>query len=145
VSFSVDVNLLVYASDLGSPFHPAARSWLEERAGGREIFCIAWTVAMSYLRIVTHPGILARPLAPQEALENLRALESQSNVRFIAEREGFLDAYAEVTAGEPLRGKLVPDAHLAAVLLQHDVRTLFSADNDFRRFVSLDVRNPLTG
>lgn len=38
---------------------------------------------------------------------------------------------------------LVPDAHLAAILLQHDVRKLYTNDSDFRRFTFLDVRNPL--
>ncbi|HUO86186.1 MAG TPA: TA system VapC family ribonuclease toxin [Thermoanaerobaculia bacterium] len=145
MSFAVDANLLVYASDLGSPFHAAARGFLDERATGREIFCIAWTTAMAYLRIVTHPGILGSPLAPAEALANLASLEALPQVRLLAEKVGFLAAYAEATTGTALRGNLVPDAHLAAVLLQHDVRTLYTNDADFRRFTFLDVRNPLEG
>jgi uncharacterized protein len=143
VSFAVDVNLLVYASDLGSPYQAAAQDFLRERTRGREIFCIAWLTAMSYLRIATHRGILASPLTPAEAFANLADLEAFPHVRMLSEKEGFLSAYAEVVAGESLRGKLVPDAHLAAILLQHDVRTLFTNDSDFRRFSFLDVRNPL--
>lgn len=142
MSFAFDVNVLVYASDAGSPLHPQARALLEEKAQGREIFCLAWMTAMSYLRIVTHSGVLARPLRPDEALANLRGIVALPHVRMLAERDGFLEAYAEASGGEPLRGKLVPDAHLAAILLQHDVRTLFTADADFRRFPSLDIRNP---
>lgn len=144
MSFAVDVNVLVYASDTGSRLHRAAHALLDEKARGREIFCLAWTTAMSYLRIVTHPGILTHPLHPDEALGNLRELVELPQVRMLAEREGFLEAYAEVSGGEPLRGKLVPDAHLAAILLQHDVRTLYTGDADFRRFSFLDVRNPFT-
>lgn len=144
MSFAVDVNLLIYASDLGSPHHSAAREFLDEKANGRELFCLAWTTAMSYLRIVTHPGVLTSPLSPPEALANLRALHDLPHMRFLAEKDGFLDAYAEASGGEPMRGKLVPDLHLAAILLQHDVRTLYTNDSDFRRFAFLDVRNPLT-
>jgi hypothetical protein len=36
---------------------------------------------------------------------------------------------------------LVPDAHLAALLKQHDVRTLYT--RDFRKFSFLEVRDPL--
>jgi hypothetical protein len=142
MSFAFDVNLLIYASDSGSTWHTAARALLEEKAQGREIFCLAWPTALSYLRIVTHPGILGRPLQPDEALGNLRTLAALPHVRMLAERDGFLDAYAEVTGGEPIRGKLVPDAHLAAILLQHDVRMLYTADADFHRFRFLDVHNP---
>lgn len=145
MSFALDVNLLIYASDLGSPHHSAARKLLDEKANGRELLCLAWTTAMSYLRIVTHPGVLSSPLSPVEALANLRALHELSHVRFLAEKDGFLDVYAEASGGEPIRGKLVPDVHLAAILLQHDVRTLYTNDSDFRRFAFLDVRNPLAG
>lgn len=143
MSFAVDVNLLVYASNLDSPYHAEASSFLEKRARGREIFCIAWHTAMAYLRIVTHRGILPTPLSPDEALRNLADLGALPHVRMLGERPGFLAAYAEATAGTPLRGNLVPDAHLATVLLQHDVRTLYTNDSDFRRFPFLDVRNPL--
>jgi len=145
VSFALDVNLLIYASDLGSPHHAASRALLDEKANGRELFCLAWTTAMSYLRIVTHPGVLASPLSPAKALGNLRSLHDLPHVRFLTEKDGFLDAYAEASGGEPVRGKLVPDVHLAAILLQHDVRTLYTNDSDFRRFPFLDVRNPLAG
>ena len=145
MSFSVDVNLLVYASDTGSEHQEAARRFLEEKARGREIFCLAWVTAMSYLRIVTHPGILARPLAPADAFGNLRSLASMPNVRMLAEIEPFFDAYMEVTGGEPMRGRQVPDAHHAAILLLHGVKTLYTADADFRRFTFLDVQNPLIG
>jgi predicted nucleic acid-binding protein len=59
--------------------------------------------------------------------------------------DGFLDVYREVTHGMAARGNLVPDAHVAALLRQHGVTVLYTADADFRRFDFLDVRNPLDG
>jgi hypothetical protein len=60
----------------------------------------------------------------------------------ICEEENFLSVYREVTRGLTARGNLVPDAHLAALLRQHDIRTLYTTDADFRKFEFLDVRNP---
>jgi uncharacterized protein len=40
------------------------------------------------------------------------------------------------------RGNLVPDAHVATILFQNGVRTLYPSDRDFRKFESLDVRDP---
>ena len=45
---------------------------------------------------------------------------------------------------QPLRGNLVPDAHVAAILFQHGVGTLYTHDRDFRRFDSLEVRDPFS-
>jgi predicted nucleic acid-binding protein len=39
----------------------------------------------------------------------------------------------------PVRGNLVPDAHVAALLRQHGVRRLCTADRDFRKFDFLEV------
>ena len=100
---------------------------------------------MGYLRIATHPGIFARPLAPNEAVRNIDALLRLPHVRVLAEDEGFWDVYRAVTRPLAVRGNLVPDAHLAALLSQHGVRILYSSDNDFRRFDFLEVRNPLGG
>jgi hypothetical protein len=60
----------------------------------------------------------------------------------LSEGEGFLEVYPVVTARFPVRGNLVPDAHLAALLLQHGVRRLYTEDRDFRKFDFLEVVDP---
>lgn len=98
---------------------------------------------MSYLRIATHPSIFAAPLSPSEALGNVSALLQLRHVRTLSEQEGFLEIYREVSGSFPVRGNLVPDAHLAAILRQHGVRTLYTNDADFRKFDFLEIRDPL--
>jgi toxin-antitoxin system PIN domain toxin len=142
VSFSCDVNVLLYASDSESPVHEAARLFLKHAASGEDLFCLGWPTVMSYLRIATHSGIFRSPLTPAEALRNVEALVALPHVRLLAEESGFLEVYRDVTGGFPVRGNLVPDAHLAALLKQHGVRTLHTRDGDFRKFAFLDVRDP---
>ena len=142
MSFSCDVNVLLYASDSSSPVHQPARAFLKQAAAGGDLFCLGWPTVMSYLRIATHPGIFSAPLTPAEALRNVDALVALPHVRLLAEEDGFLAIYREVTGGFPVRGNLVPDAHLAALLRQQGVRTLYTRDGDFRKFAFLDVRDP---
>lgn len=142
MSYSVDVNVLLYASDASSPPHAEAIRFLEQRASDPDLFCIAWATLMAFLRISTHPRIFARPLSPGEALANVESLLSLPRVRVLSEVEGFLEVYREVTGHFPVRGNLVPDAHLAALLLQHGVRRLYTADRDFRKFEFLEVADP---
>ncbi len=142
MSFACDVNVLLYASDSSSPVHEPAREFLRQAAAGGDIFCLGWPTVMSYLRIATHTGIFSSPLTPSEALRNVDALVALPRVRLLAEENGFLEVYREVTGGFPVRGNLVPDAHLAALLKQHGVRTLHTRDADFRTFPVLEVRDP---
>jgi hypothetical protein len=73
---------------------------------------------------------------------NIESLTGLPRTHVICEEENFLSVYREVTRGFTARGNLVPDAHLAALLRQHDIRTLYTTDADFRKFEFLDVRNP---
>ena len=108
-----------------------------------EVFTVGWSTVMSYLRIATHPAVFDRPLSPDEAMANIEMLLNLPQVRFLSEEEGFWKAYRATAAEVPTRGNLVPDAHLAALLRQHGVKTLYTHDRDFLKFSFLDVRDPL--
>jgi|SRR5450759_3689396 toxin-antitoxin system PIN domain toxin len=143
MSFAIDVNILLYASDASSPDHEGAREFVAGAARGEEVFCLAWPTVMAYLRISTHPGILGQPMSPEQARGNIEALLARPQVRALAELDGFWSIYSRATEGISVRGNLVPDAHVAAILLQHGVRRLYTNDADFRKFEFLEVRNPL--
>ena len=143
MSFGIDVNILLYASDRGSPLHEKAANFLHGCVSGREVFCLAWVTLMSYMRMATHPTIFDRPLAHQDAARNVESLLATPTCRVLGEEEGFWDVYRQVTKDVPTKGNLVPDAHLAAVLSQHGVVRLYTHDRDFRKFSFLDVRDPL--
>ena len=144
MSYSLDVNVLPYASDQSSDRYLRARRFVESCAAGPEILCLTWPTLMSYLRIATHPRIFSAPLSPDEALGNVSALIGLPHVRAVSELDGFVDVYKQVAGETPVRGNLVPDAHVATILCQHGVRMLYSNDRDFRKFQSLDLRNPFS-
>jgi hypothetical protein len=142
VSATVDANVLVYASNEAEPVHAAARRLVERLAAGPEIVYLFWPAIMGYLRIVTHPSVLPRPLDPREAIANVEALIAAPHVRTPGEEEGFWELYL-ATRNEPDRGNDVPDGHLAALMRQHGVATIYTRDRDFRRFDGIVAENPL--
>jgi hypothetical protein len=145
VSYSLDVNILLYSSDTSSPFHARARDFLASCAKREEPLFLCYLTLMSFLRMSTHPRIFTNPLTPKEALENVNRLARLPHTRLSSEKEGYLDTYGEVTKERVVRANLVPDAHLASVLKQHGVSTLYTRNvDDFKMFDFLDVRNPLT-
>ena len=143
MSFAIDANILVYASDEGSPVQDRAVAFLRQCAEGSDICCLAWATITAYLRIVTHPAIFRQPLAPAEAMDNVERLMALPHVRVLGEEEGFWPQYRDIAAGVTPRGNLVPDTHLATVLRQHGVNTLYTRDRDFLRFEFLKVIDPL--
>ena len=55
----VDANLLIYAFTPSAPEHVAARTWLDQALTGRSRVGIPWESLVAFLRVVTHPRLLA--------------------------------------------------------------------------------------
>ena len=144
MSYSLDVNILLYSSDTSSPFHHEAQSFLLSCMNQRDLFYLSWPTIMGYLRIATHPSIFNEPLTPEEAMANIESLLNLPHCRCLAEEEGFWETWRKVANETAVRGNLVPDAHLAALLRFHGIRRLYTHDRDFRKFDFLDVQSPLS-
>lgn len=143
MSYAIDTNILLYASDESSEWHKAAKEFLEARADDPDILCLTWPVLMAYQRIATHHAIFAKPLAPEIAWGNVEKLIALPRARIVTETDTFPDDYRQITDEVMAAGNLVPDAHIATILREHGVRRLYTADTNFRKFDFLEVVNPL--
>jgi uncharacterized protein len=141
MSVTVDPNVLIYASNEADPVHAPARALVERLAAGPELVYLFWPVLMAYLRIVTHPAILPSPMSPLVAIANVTALISRPHVRAPGEAEGFWRVYRSIAGGHT-RGNAVTDAHIAALMRQHGVTTIYTRDRDYRRFDGIRAQDP---
>ena len=144
MSYSLDVNILLYSSDASSPFHAKAKSFLESCMSRSDVLYLSWPTIMSYLRIATHPSIFDEPLTPEEAMANVETLLNLPNSRCLAEEDGFWETWRSVTNETSVRGNLVPDAHLAALLRFHvgctrTIATIGDSISSMYRIHSLDA------
>lgn len=142
MTFAIDANLLLYASDEDSEFHARAVELLDEIAMGPEIAHLFWPVVMAYLRVATHPSVFRRPLSEADARANVEALLALPHVQTAGEDEAFWARYTDVAADVAPTGNLVPDAHIAALMLANGVRTIWTRDRDYRKFTGIRVRDP---
>jgi len=138
----LDANLLLYAANQAAPEHPAAREWLDANLSGTARVGLPWPSLLAFVRLASNPLVMRQPVPVATAWEQVRqwlsaspAWVPQPTVRH-AEVLGVLCKPAWMTS------RLVPDAHLAALAIEHGL-TLCSADGDFGRFAGLDWHNPL--
>jgi len=143
MSAALDANLLLFASDEASPFHERARGFLDELARGPSIVYVFWPVVMAYLRIATHASIFRSPLPPDLAMANVESLLARRHVQSPGEQDRFWSVFRDAAGPASVRGNLVPDAHLVALMRQNDVSTIYSHDRDLRRFDGIEVVDPL--
>jgi len=144
LSETVDTNILVYATHTGSPFHARARALVDHLVAGPGLAYVFWPAVVGYLRIVTHPSILGAPLSGDEAMANIDGLLAPPHIRGAGEGSNFWPTFRSVAEDVRPRGNLVSDVHLAALMREHGVRTIWSHDRDFRKFGGIRVRDPFT-
>lgn len=140
----VDANLLIYAHAKGMREHERARDWLDSRMSGTARIGLAWPSLTAFLRIVTNPRIFERPQSVAEAWTQVTEWLACEPVWIPQPTPKHPDVLGDLLLqGAPVSANLIPDAHLAALAIEHGL-TLCSTDGDFARFESLRWENPLT-
>jgi uncharacterized protein len=142
---AVDTNLLVYAHREDAAFHDAALARLAELAEGSAAWAIPWPCLHEFYAIVTHSRIYAPPTPPARAIEQIEAWLESPSLALLAESAGHWPALKHLLTSARVQGPMVHDARIAALCLQHGVKTLWTADRDFARFTALQAVNPLVG
>jgi uncharacterized protein len=138
-----DVNLLVYAHNARAPQHAKARSWWEGCVNGSRPVALAWIVIGGFLRLMTHPRVLAMPMAVGDATARVREWLRQPPVILLHPGDRFSALYLDYLEALGAGGNLVTDAHLAALAVENQAE-LHSNDSDFARFTGLRWKNPLS-
>ena len=137
----VDANLLVYAQSRSFPQHEPAREWLDGRLNGPAPIGLPWPSLLAFVRIISNPRVVDRPRSLPEAWRQVEAWLDCSPAWIPLPTEHHRETLGELLRVVP-RGNLVPDAHLAALAVEHGL-TLCSTDGDFARFPGLRWENPL--
>lgn len=138
----VDANVLLYAVDETSPFHDAARDWLEASLNGPVRVGLPWQSLWAFVRIATNPRALAAPLQPGEAWSYVEDWLDASASWIPEPGPGHRALLGSLLVDHDLRAGLVTDATLVALCLEHGL-TIASADSDFARFPEVDWINPV--
>jgi toxin-antitoxin system PIN domain toxin len=137
-----DVNLLVYAYNRDARQHAAARAWWEGLLTSTESVALPWAVSSGFIRLMTHPTVLLRPLDPSRAVAHVRAWLDRPNVEILDPGPRHLELLGRLLDELGVGGNLTTDAHLAALAIEHQCE-LHSNDADFGRFSGLRWRDPL--
>jgi toxin-antitoxin system PIN domain toxin len=138
----VDANLLIYASTPAAPQHAAARSWLDARLSGTAAVGVPWPSLLAFVRIKSNPRSTEFPTTVADAWRQVEAWLDAPPVWVPTPTELHPGILGRLLVGQPLSSNLVPDAHLAALAMEHGL-TLCSTDGDFARFPGLRWENPL--
>lgn len=138
-----DLNLLLYAVNQDAPQHKRSREWWEQTLGGDESVGLASPVISGFLRLTTRPALFAQPLSVRDSLDVVQGWIECPPVVLLHPGEQHWICFRALLENAGTGGNLTTDAFIAALVMEYGA-TLYSSDNDFRRF-GPDLRfvNPL--
>ena len=131
----------MYAVHVQFEAHAAAKTWLDERLNGIERVGLPWASLLAFLRLSGQPRVMTRPMPLRDATAVVRAWLDLPVV-WVPEPTERHAATLSALLEQETKPDLVPDAHLAALAIEHGL-TMCSTDRDFARFEGLRWTNPL--
>jgi len=137
----LDANILLYAYDSESVQHAACRTWLQTAFNDEETIALPWQTVLAFVRIVTNPRAVRRPLTGSEACAIADSWLQRPNVLVLDAGERFWEIFQTQMVEAQVSGPLVTDTALATLAMEHGA-TLCSTDRDFRRFRGLKLLDP---
>ncbi len=137
-----DINLLIYAHNAADPQHKRAKKWWEGSINHSEIVGIPWIVMSGFIRLMTHPRVLEKPMPTSEATACVRAWLDQASVIILEPGKRFPVLFLSSLEDLGSAGNLTTDAYLAALAIEKQAE-LHSCDSDFSRFKGLSWKNPI--
>lgn len=137
-----DVNVLVGAHRQDQAEFAPMREWLEGEISSSRPFALADVAVASYLRIVTNPRIYAQPASLEIAIGSVNAIIEQPTCLNVGAGERHWAIFRDLLEQADARGNLVPDAHLAAIAVEHGA-TVATRDRGFARFPGVPWFDPL--
>ena len=140
----IDTNVLFFAAREAAPEHERASAWLEEALNGNRRVGLPWESLTGFVRLATNPGVVPRPMAPGDAWDLVEDWIAAPAAWVPVPTDRHAAVLGDLIRRYGAAGKLVPDAHLAALAIEHGAEVI-STDTDFARFTEIRWRNPLAG
>jgi toxin-antitoxin system PIN domain toxin len=137
----LDVNILVNALRRDLEHHAQCRSFVTDLVNGAEAYAVSDFVISGFVRVVTNLRI-AGATSLETALEFADLVRNQPHAVMVHTGPRHWDIFVELCRKAEAKGKLIPDAYLAALAIEHGCEFV-TCDRDFKRFEGLRLRSPL--
>jgi uncharacterized protein len=138
----VDTNVMIYAHRPDAELHKEYQDWMQALIEGPEPYAVSDFALTGMVRVVTNPSTFGDPTPIESALGYADQIRNQPHAHVVNPGAGFWRIFTDLCLRVGARAKLVPDAYLAALTIEHGCEFI-TADKDFRRFPGLRWRHPL--
>jgi toxin-antitoxin system PIN domain toxin len=140
---SADTNILFHAFHLRSPWHAAARAFLQDHAEDND-FAVCELVLVEFYGLIRNPAVVEKPLSPEHAVEVCQVYRRNRHWRVIDYPGGLMSEVWQRAASPNFARRRIYEVRLALTLRHHGVTELATRNTkDFQDFGFARVWDPL--
>ncbi|MGN9839170.1 type II toxin-antitoxin system VapC family toxin [Nonomuraea sp. H19] len=137
----LDTNVLVNAQRRDFEHHEQCHAVLAELLQGDEAYAVSDFALNGFIRVVTNPRIPGAT-SFDVAREFADSVRHQRHAVVVHAGPRHWEIFVKLCLKADARGKLIPDAYLAALAIEHGCEFV-TCDKDFARFEGLRWRSPV--
>src|SRR5688500_16949285 len=115
----IDANLLLFAVDEAAAAHDRVASWLTKQLNGNRRVGLPWESLTAFVRIATNPRAYESPLRPDDAWRQIEEWLAAPTAWIPLPTDAHADVLGNLIRKYHLAGNLIPDAHVAALAIEH--------------------------
>jgi uncharacterized protein len=140
----IDTNILLYAANSGAREHRAAKRFLSDCGLHAGLWFLTEGICYEFLRVATHPRVFPLPMTASEAMHFLDVLLNSERFDVLSAGRTHWPCLRRLLARAPQpSGNIFFDLRTVALMQEHAVRRIYTADTDFLQFKQIEVVNPL--
>jgi toxin-antitoxin system PIN domain toxin len=136
-----DVNVLIYAFRIESPFYALCSEWLARTIYGEAQFGVSPLALSALVRITTNGRTFPQPSTHEDAFGFCEDLMSLPNCQLVQPGERHWAILRRLCLEANVTGPRVSDAWFAALAIEHGCEWI-TLDRDFARFSGLKWARP---
>lgn len=124
--------------------HAKAKELMARLVEGSAPWHLTWQIIFEFLRTATHARVSERtPLYIDEATRIVQGVLSVPSMQLIHPGPRHFEVFSTLAASTAgVRGNLVHDVRMVAIMLENGVKKIYSADTGLRRFKDIEIINP---
>lgn len=142
----LDTNILIYALDPTSSFHPPCDALLERTKTAGAGLCVAPQNLAEFYAIVTNARRVPTPRTPEEALAVVEQFLERPGLELLPVPTDMVARWIALVRQHPVVGGDLFDIQLIATMLGNGITRIYTFNrDDFVRFSKLEVIVPTIG
>jgi uncharacterized protein len=140
----IDTNILLYAANRDAEEHSAALGFLYETTNSSGPWFLTEGILYEFFRVSTHARVFERPLTWTEAFRFIKPFLASHRFDILVAGQNHWTILEKIL-GELMgpSGNLFFDIRTVALMREHGVREIYTADTDFLQFKDIRTINPL--